>query len=135
MKMLFVVLSLMIGQAYAGTIEVLKVKHDFRNADVKSSFFIKYGSSDVRILTQVEERNQYGDRHYVTNFHYSTLPGLYYDSSNQEITYTADNGETVVCAKVAQRGVSIFRHNRIYNQNCRFKTKSNFNTVKVWLEY
>ncbi len=135
MKMLALVLSLMIGQAFAGSVDVLNVKHDFRNADAKSSFFIKYGTSDVKILTQVEEQMQYGDQHYVTNYHYSTLPGLNFDSNSNEITYTADNGETVVCAKVVQRGVSVFRHNRVYNQDCRFKIKTSFDTVKVRLEY
>ncbi len=135
MKMLALVLSLMVGQVYAGSVEVLKVKHDFRNADAKSSFYIKYGSSEVSILTQVKEMIEYGDRNYVTNYHYTKLPGLHYDSNNQEIIYSAENGETVVCAKVVPRGVSVFRHNRIYNQDCRFKTKTNFTTVRVSLEY
>lgn len=135
MKMFAFVLSLMASQVYAGSVEVLKVKHDFRNADAKSSFFIKFGSSEVSILTQVKELMDFRARNQVINYHYTKLPGLHYDSSNHEIIYSADNGETVVCAKVVPRGVSIFRHNRIYNQNCRFKTKTNFTTVRVSLEY
>ena len=136
MKMLALVLSLMIGQAFAGSVEILNVKHDFRHPDANTSFFIKYGSTEVKILTQVKELIELGgDRNHVTNYHYTTLPGLHYDMNNQEIVYSAENGETVVCAKVVPRGISVFRHNRIYNRDCRFKTKSNFKTVKVWLEY
>lgn len=135
MKMLALVLSLMVGQVYAGSVEVLKVKHDFRNADAKSSFFIKYGSSEVSILTQIKERVEIHDRNHVTHYHYTKLPGLHFDSTNQEIIYSTDDGETVVCAKVVSRGFSVFRHNRIYNQDCRFKTKTNFTTVRVSLEY
>lgn len=136
MKMLALVLSLMIGQAYAGSVEILNVKHEFHNPDADTSFFIKYGSTEVKILTQVKERIELGgNRNHVTNYHYTTLPGLEYDSINQEITYSTETGETVVCAKVVSRGISVFRHNRIYNQDCRFKTKTSFNTVKVWMVY
>ncbi len=132
MKMLFVALSLMIGTASAASIKVLDVEHDFRFAKSSSYFYVKAGSDVVYVQSQVEESMVYGDQHSVTDFYRNRIPGLSYDASTRLITFNHDGVETV-CAKVVPRGISIFRHNRVYNKDCKFKTEVDNRRVRVWL--
>lgn len=132
MKLFLIALSLMISSAFAAEIKVLDVKHDFRNADVKSHFYIKAGSDVVYVSSQVEEAIVYGDQMSKTDYYRNRVPGLSFDMDSRLITYTKDGVETV-CALVVPRGVSIFRHNRIYNRDCKFKSKVTHDRAMVWL--
>ena len=119
MRLLFIVLSLL-STAFASEIPVLEMnERDLRNVSTVFEVNRDLGRAWVTVkITEPRRRDE--PRRMET--HRTLVEGLAFDTERGVITLD-HGGQQIECATAIERGRFIFRHTRITNTNCSFRSQ------------
>ncbi len=120
MKMFTLILSMLVGSAFAAELKVLDIP-TYSHKTVNASF--GWNEKLERVWVEMTLSDTYSSSDSDTSeFHRAKVEGLTYDDQTQTANLDID-GQLVECAVVRQRGVLVFRHNYLKATNCSFKSK------------
>lgn len=119
MKFLFIVLSLL-STAFASEIPVVEMsERDLRNVSAVFEVNKDLGRAWVTVkITEPRRRDE--PRRQET--HRTLVEGLAFDAARGVITLDHE-GQLIECATAVERGRFIFRHTKITNTNCSFRSQ------------
>ena len=119
MKLLFIVLSLL-STAFASEIQVLDMnERDLRN--VSTTFEVNRDLGRAWVTVKITEPRRRDEPRRMET-HRTLVHGLTFNADRGVITLDHE-GQLIDCATATERGRFIFRHTRINNTNCSFRTQ------------
>lgn len=124
MKKLVLSLSLLIASA-ANAAVVLEVPSNAWTVRNEAKFEVNKEHGRAWVTLREIEPRQGGHKSGTAEFAHETrakVPGMTYDAASQAIVLEQD-GRMIECASVVQRGISIFRYDKITPTGCKLIVK------------